>query len=139
MRERFRNLAPLAVDAVRVLKKWRNGSDWQGLKKPPSYFLELVVLRLGTKLKLGAPGHVGKAGAETPVPTLKKVLLEAFKMMSTMAVSPPKRRVFDVADSTNNVADRLSDPLWTRMDVLCKAELAQAAKSTTANTSLRYF
>jgi hypothetical protein len=128
--------APQAVDAVRVLKKWRNGVDWGTLKKPSSYFLELVVMQAAATSESESSLAQTAVTAAPAVPlvspatgTLRRLLVSAFNKMAKLAAkSTAHRHLPDVAAPSNNVAKSLSDEVWTRLGELCEAELGTVAR-----------
>jgi hypothetical protein len=109
---------PAAVDAIRVLKKWRNGVEWQGEKKPSSYLLELVVLAVCKAAKTGSKSEWH--------PPLRSLLLAAFELLLKMAQRPRKRVLLDVACPANNVAGSVRDRVWGILERECGAEVARA-------------
>ncbi len=126
---------PKAVDAVRVLKKWRNGVDWGTLKKPSSYSLELVVMQAAATSESSLAQKAVTAAPAVPLAspttgTLRQLLVSAFNEMAKLAAkSTAHRNLPDVAAPSNNVANSLSDEeVWTRLGELCKAELGTAAR-----------
>lgn len=112
-----KKLTPRAVEAVRVLKKWRNGIPWEEHKKPSSYFLELAALKAWKGLKAGPKGEWA--------PSLPRLLLTCFEGMLKMAQRPGKRVLLDVAQPSNNVAGTLSDAVWSILGRVCEQEVAR--------------
>ncbi len=111
--------SPAAVQAVRVLKKWRNGQDWRGAKKPPSFFLELVVLQALAKGKKSKTAN-----------TLRCVLERALHAILGMAEDPGKRVLYHERDPSNNVAASVAPPAWSVLLTQCRGELVKAAATT---------
>ncbi|GAM26498.1 hypothetical protein SAMD00019534_096730 [Acytostelium subglobosum LB1] len=108
-------------DLVRLVKCWRNLSDWKWDKSttPSSYLIELVTLKVFEDMMTTSKSLVVEAAFAKVLGLLAQPTIEVYwpqfyvKTWKNAAQSHQGRLVVDPANPTNNVAEAVTDWKWT--------------------------